>query len=158
LTRRPSGVLTTAAGTALVVLIAATAALAAPPTREPLVLEDFVAENVCSFPVLIEATANKEFVTFFEDGRILVTGKLFARLTNVETGESLELNISGPVTVTDTEVLRGRGLLILFPEDAGGPGLVLTSGRVVLIRGEDGFIANASITGRSVDVCAALAG
>jgi hypothetical protein len=149
--------LTTAAGIALAVLIAATAAFAAPPTREPLVLEDFVAENVCPFPVLIEATANKEFVTFFDDGRILVTGKLFVRLTNVETGTSLELNISGPVTITETEVIRGRGLLILFPEDAGGPGLVLTSGRVVLVRGEDGFIANATTQGQTVDVCEALA-
>jgi hypothetical protein len=150
--------LTTAAGIALVVLTAATAALAAPPTREPILVEDFVVENVCSFPVLIEATANKEFVTFFDDGRILVTGKLFARLTNVETGKSLELNISGPLTITETEVLRGRGLLIFFPEDADGPGLLLTSGRVVLIRGEDGFIANATYKGRTVDVCAALAG
>jgi hypothetical protein len=154
---RPRSMLTTGAGIALVILIAATAALAAPPTREPLVLEDFVAENVCSFPVLVEATANKEFVTFFDDGRILVTGKLFVRLTNVETGKSLELNISGPVTITETEVIRGRGLLILFPEDAGGPGLLLTSGRVVLIRGEDGFLANATFKGRTVDVCAALA-
>jgi hypothetical protein len=157
-TRRPRLMLTTASAFALAVLIAATAAFAAPPTREPLVLEDFVAENVCPFPVLIEATANKEFVTFFDDGRILVTGKLFVLLTNVETSASLELNVSGPVTVTETEVIRGRGLLILFPEDTGGPGLVLTSGRVVLVRGEDGFIANATTKGRTVDVCEALAG
>jgi hypothetical protein len=67
------------------------------------------------------------------------------------------LNVSGPVTVTETEVIRGRGLLILFPEDAGGPGLLLTTGRVVLVRGDDGFIANATSRGRTVDVCAALA-
>jgi hypothetical protein len=157
MTLRPRSLLNAAAGVALAVLIAATAALAAPPTREPLELEDFVAENVCSFPVLIEATANKEFVTFFDDGRTLVTGKLFVRLTSVETGTSLEVNVSGPVTVTETEVIRGRGLLILFPEDAGGPGLLLTTGRVVLVRGDDGFIANATSRGRTVDVCAALA-
>ena len=157
MTLRPRSLIATA-GCVLAVLIAATAALAAPPTREPLVLDDFVAENVCSFPVLIEATANKEFVTFFADGRILVTGKLFVRLTNLDSGTSLDLNISGPVTITEAEVIRGRGLLILFPEDAGGPGLVLTAGRVVLVRGEDGFIANATYQGRTVDVCSALAG
>lgn len=134
-----------------------TAASDGKPIREPVFFEDFVVENVCPFPVLIETTANKEFVTIFED-RILVTGKLFTRLTNLETGESLELNISGPATISETEVLRGRGLLILFPEDAGGPGLVLTAGRVELIRGEDGFIAEMSTSGRTVDVCAALAG
>lgn len=134
-----------------------TAASDGKPIREPVFFEDFVVENVCPFPVLIETTANKEFVTIFED-RILVTGKLFTRLTNLETGESLELNISGPATISETEVLRGRGLLILFPEDAGGPGLVLTAGRVELIRGEDGFIAEMSTSGQTVDVCAALAG
>ena len=154
--RRPRFILT-GAGIVLAVLIAATGAFAAPPEREPLLAEDFVAENACSFPVLIEATANKEFVTFFADGRIKVNGKLFARLTNLETGDALELNISGPVTITETEVLRGRGLLILFPEDAGGPGIVLTTGRVELLRGEDGFITNATVRGRTVDVCSALA-
>lgn len=134
-----------------------TAASDGKPIREPVFFEDFVVENVCPFRVLIETTANKEFVTIFED-RILVTGKLFTRLTNLETGESLELNISGPATISETEVLRGRGLLILFPEDAGGPGLVLTAGRVELIRGEDGFIAEMSTSGRTVDICAALAG
>jgi hypothetical protein len=142
---------------ALFSLLAAAAALGAKPIREPIFFEDFVVEDVCPFPVLVEATANKEYVKVFED-RIMVNGKLFTRLTNLETGESLDLNISGPATISETEVLRGRGLLILFPEDAGGPGLVLTAGRVELIRGEDGFIVGASTSGHTVDVCAALAG
>jgi hypothetical protein len=157
-TRRPRSMLIALGGAVLAVLVAAAAALAAPPTREPLFLEDFVVEDACSFPVLIEVTANKEYVTLFDDGRILITGKLFARVTNLDTGTSLDLNISGPVTVTDREVIRGRGLLILFPQDVDGPGLLLTSGRVVLIRAEDGFIANATFKGRTVDLCAALTG
>jgi hypothetical protein len=150
--------LISAVALALAALVAAAAALAAPPVREPLLFEEFLAEDSCSFPVLIEVTANKEYVTFFDDGRILVTGKLFVRVTNLDTGTSLDLNISGPATITDTEVIRGRGLLILFPQDADGPGLLLTSGRVVLIRAEDGFIANATFKGQVVDLCAALAG
>jgi hypothetical protein len=142
---------------ALLALLAASAAFGGKPVREPIFFEDFVAEDVCPFPVLIETTANKEYVKIFED-RIMVNGKLFTRLTNLETGESLDLNISGPATISQTEVLRGRGLLILFPEDAGGPGLLLTTGRVELIRGEDGFIVGMSTSGRTVDVCAALAG
>ena len=156
--RRPKTILMSAFGVALAALVAASVALAAPPERAPLFAEDFVAEDVCAFPVLIEVTANKEYITFFSDGRIHVNGKLFVRVTNLDTGSSLDLNVSGPVTVTDTETLRGRGLLILFPQDAGGPGLLLTTGRVVLIRGEDGFIADATFTGRKVDLCAALAG
>lgn len=144
--------------TALVALLAATAASAGKPVREPLFLEGFELPKVCAFPVFIEITANKEFVTFFEDGRIHVTGKLFARLTNLDSGESLDLNISGPALISpDSERIHGRGLFILFPEDVGGPGLVLTTGRLDIIRGEDGFVDEFDLRGRSVDVCAALA-
>jgi hypothetical protein len=146
-----------ALGAALTTVLGVGAATAAQPIREPVIYEDFVAENVCDFPVLIEIVANKQYVTVFPD-RLVFTGKLFARLTNTVTGESLDLNISGPGFVsTAGESLRGRGLLILFEEDAGGPGLRLVSGKVDIIRAEDGFIANLSVRGHSVDVCAALA-
>jgi hypothetical protein len=143
---------------ALASLVVATAAAGGPPTREPLLLEGFEFENVCKFPVVIEVTANKEFVTFFDDGRIHVTGKLFVRVTNTDSGESLDLNISGPGLLSpDSERSGGRGLFILFPEDEGGPGLVVTTGRVDVVRGEDGFIDDLTVRGKSVDVCAALA-
>ena len=64
--------------------LAVGAATAAPPDREPLLLEDFQLTEACPFPVDIEILANKEFVTFFSNGRILVTGKLFVRLTNAD--------------------------------------------------------------------------
>jgi hypothetical protein len=67
------------------------------------------------------------------------------------------VNISGPASVTLTsERNMGRGILLLFPEDAGGPGLFLNTGRLDIIRGEDGFITNYTVGGTSVDVCAAL--
>ena len=95
---------------------------------------------------------------FFSDGRLLVNGKLFVRITNLNTGKSMDVNISGPANVTLTsERNMGRGLLLLFPEDAGGPGLFLNTGRLDVIRGEDGFITNYTVRGTSVDVCAALA-
>jgi len=115
-------------------------------------------DNLCKFPVRIEITANKEYVKFFSDGRLLVNGKLFVRITNLNTGKSMDVNISGPANVTLTsERNMGRGLLLLFPEDAGGPGLFLNTGRLDVIRGEDGFITNYTVRGTSVDVCAALA-
>jgi hypothetical protein len=97
-------------------------------------------------------------VTFFED-RILVTGKLFVRLTNLDDpSNSLNLNISGPAHISElSERNAGRGLFLLFPQDVGGPGLVLTTGRVDVVRGEDGFVTNLSVKGNSVDICAALA-
>jgi len=142
-------------GVVLMTVLLAGAATAAQPIREPLLIEDDVL-TLCSFPVLLEVIANKEYVTFFEDGRLLVTGKLFVRLTHGDN--SLTLNISGPAHISDLgERYAGRGLFLLFPEDVGGPGLVLTTGRVDVVRAEDGFVTNFSVKGNTVDICAALA-
>jgi hypothetical protein len=142
---------------AFVAIFAGSAAHGAQPIREPLVIEDADFDNLCKFPVRIEITANKEYVKFFSDGRLLVNGKLFVRITNLDTGKSMDVNISGPANVTPTsERNMGRGLLLLFPEDAAGPGVFLNTGRLDVIRGEDGFITNYTVRGTSVDVCAAL--
>jgi hypothetical protein len=142
---------------ALLAVLATGAAGAAQPIKEPLVIEDEEFDNLCPFPVLLEITANKEYVKFFSDGRLLVNGKLFARITNLDTDESLDVNISGPAHITlVSERSSGRGIFLLFPEDVGGPGLVLTTGRVDVVRGEDGFITNLSVKGTTLDVCAAL--
>jgi hypothetical protein len=145
-------------GLLLLTVFAASTALAAGPIREPLVIEDEDFNNLCAFPVRLEITANKEYVKFFSDGRILVNGKLFVRITNLVTRESLDANVSGPAHITlVSERSMGRGIFLLFPEDVGGPGLVLVTGRVDVVRAEDGFISNLNVRGRSVDVCAALA-
>ena len=152
--RRPLFVVCAAA---FLAVFAGSAAHGAQPIREPLVIEDADFNNLCQFPVRIEITANKEYVKFFSDGRLLVNGKLFVRITNLDSGESIDVNISGPANVTPTtERNMGRGILLLFPEDAGGPGLFLNTGRLEIIRGEDGFITNYTVRGTSVDVCAAL--
>jgi hypothetical protein len=142
---------------AFLAVFAGSAAQGAQPIREPLVIEDEDFNNLCQFPVRIEITANKEYVTFFSDGRLHVNGKLFVRITNLDTGKSMDVNISGPANITLTsERNMGRGILLLFPEDAGGPGFFLNTGRLDVIRGEDGFITNYTVRGTSVDVCAAL--
>jgi hypothetical protein len=138
-------------------IFAGSAAHGAQPIRDPLVIEDADFDNLCQFPVRIEITANKEYVKFFSDGRLLVNGKLFVRITNLDSGAAMDVNISGPANVTlASERNMGRGILLLFPEDAGGPGLFLNTGRLDVIRGEDGFITNYTVRGTSVDVCAAL--
>jgi hypothetical protein len=146
-----------AAGVILAVF-GASASLGAQSIREPLVIEDEDFNNLCAFPVRLEITANKEYVKLFSDGRIFVNGKLFVRITNLDTGESLDVNVSGPAHITlVSERSAGRGIFLLFPQDVGGPGLILTTGRVDVVRGEDGFITNLTVKGTSVDVCAALA-
>jgi hypothetical protein len=137
--------------------LAVGAATAAPPEREPEIFEDFVLEDVCSFPVDVAFIANKERLTFFSDGRVHVSGKLVVRLTNLDDPTNvLTLNISGPALLAPDERFFGRSLNPLFPTDAGGPGLIFTTGRLDIVRAEDGSIIEFTPRSSAVDVCAAL--
>lgn len=139
-------------------VLAVGAATAAPPDREPLLLEDFQLTEACPFPVDIEILADKEFVTFFSNGRILVTGKLFVRLTNADKPtKSISVNISGAAHITTVERSTGHNLFFLFPFDVGGPAMLLTTGRVDIVRAEDGSIVEFTTRAPTKDVCAALA-
>ena len=138
--------------------LAVGAATATPPEREPALLEDFQLTEACPFPVDIEILANKEYATFFSNGRILITGKLFVRLTNADNPrKSIELNISGAVIITTAERYVGRSLIFLFPNDVGGPAMVLTTCRTDIVRAEDGSIVEFTSRAPTKDVCAALA-
>ena len=157
----------------LLALLPASAALADKPTREPLPAPEpleFAAGEVCAFPVRIEAVDSKnKAVTFTdEDGnpvRQIITGTLRMRVTNLATGESLVVNVSGPGFLTFTAdglatvTLGGRGLLFLRAGiDAPPAGVFLVSGRLVLAIGPAGEVTEiVSRTGQLQDLCAALA-
>jgi hypothetical protein len=148
-------------------LVPAAGASADKPTREPFPVGNdvFPAGVVCSFPVSIEVLENREKVTTFSDGRQLVTGTLKQRVTNLATGESLDLNTSGPATITpsaDGSVLtisgRGHSLLFFFSGEPGGPGLFLYIGHnVVTFDVVNDVVTSVRATGRRIDICAALA-
>ena len=114
------------------------AASADKPVREPLPTQQdvtFGAGEVCDFPVTLETLVNNQFVTTFSDGRQRVTGALKIRLTNVDTGQSLLVNASGPAWQTETETVlevSTQGRLVLFPfaGDEPGPGIFLYRGNV----------------------------
>ncbi len=97
--------------------------------------------------------------------RQIITGTLRMRVTNVATGESLVVNVSGPAFLTFTEsglatvTLGGRGLLFLRSGiDVPPAGLFLISGRLVAAIGPEGEVTEiVSRTGRMQDLCAALA-
>ncbi len=132
---------------------------APPPT-------DYVAGELCTYPVRIETVTNKEYgITFAvaSDGtqRTIVTGRLVMMVTNLSTGESLTVNVSGPGVFTfgpDGLSIDGGGgwLLYLFATDAGGPGIWVTSGRIHLEAGELGVTA-LTMPHRTQDVCGMLA-
>jgi len=123
--------------------------------------QSFSIEGVCAFDVLAEQTSKQKAVVWnagTPDERAIVTGKFKARLTNLDTGKSWDVNLSGPGTFTVTEDgFRGehRGpWLFLIPQlgvFAVTTGLVIhefseSSGHTLVQRG-----------GTWTDVCEALA-
>jgi hypothetical protein len=150
-----------------IVLGLAAAALLVPtasadqPIKEPLPFSDLTGQFCEDFQVLVHATDNKEVIHIFSSGVALITGVLKVEVTNLETGKTLALNISGPGKISaDGSTISGSGRWLLFGE-AGqlpgpDPGMMLLSGRIVLTLGPAG-IAGIESVGQSEDVCAALA-
>lgn len=143
----------------------ASAGLAQPPVKEPLVSEpmEFPAGVVCPFPVLGESVSGNESITFFASGRFHITGEGSTRFTNLETQESIVLDTSGVVTFTPLEdgnlaiTGSGRNLFFFLPQDVEGAGLFLITGRISeILDSSTDTITSSSSTGRRVDVCAAL--
>jgi hypothetical protein len=131
-------------------------AAAEPPTREPVPSPEATGQFCEGFEVRVAATQNKEFATVFSNGSALVTGVLKVEVTNLATGTSLELNISGPGRFNADGTIDGAGTWLLFGE-AGqlpgpDPGLLLITGRNSITPGPNGVTAF-SVTGTMVDVC-----
>ena len=155
-----------------IVVMAATtvSALAARPERafaEAPPTTDYEAGEICAFPVRIETPVNKGYSLTFEvaaDGtqRMIVTGRLGTKVTNLDTNEWLTANVSGPGVFTfaadGTTSIKGGGpwLLYLTPTDVGGPGMWLTFGRLQVEVGETSVTAIV-LPRNSRDVCEMLA-
>jgi hypothetical protein len=145
----------------------ASAAYATPPTREPAQIPDsFTVEGICTFTVQVDVLVNREQLTTFSNGTLLVTGTLKLRLTNASNpGNSLVVNASGParlVPLADGTVEQtGRGLgLQPFPADASITGeveFILVSGREVIEFYPDGSFKEINRGHVKLDICAALA-
>ena len=154
----------------LLILLIPAAAPAAKPVRIPppddLLDITFDAGSVCPFELRYQELVNNETTTLLGDGRRRVTGAYKVRLTNTGTGASIDLNASGPQfftivggpeTGTETAVLPGPQLFLLFPGDAGGPGAFLARGRSLLTRDFAlAQITNLELGGEVIDLCAAL--
>jgi hypothetical protein len=133
----------------LVVFIFVTAgpAAAVPPTHEPVPTPDDFIVSDCGFDLLFHAIAWRlEITTYFDqEGNIVrlhTSGAAKIRLTNVGTGESEDLNISGPGTYTfppdGSVLLVGTGKWIYWGL-SNRPGEVLfTSGRFEVITTPEG--------------------
>lgn len=75
--------------------------LAMQPTREFAPPPDGIVDSSCGFDVLVNFPVQREYATTFfsRDGEVVmvnVTGALTVRFTNIASGATLTLNISGP--------------------------------------------------------------
>jgi hypothetical protein len=138
--------------------------------REPVIRTPGTLVNRCAFPVDVGIVSNNEYqdVTTLADGTTItkITGRLVESFRNDVTGKTIVRNVSGPTTETDypdgtaTFVGRGNNFFGFGPHsqaNTGEPGLVFTSGRVVLsIAG--GFVTSFSLSGKQDNGCALLSG
>jgi hypothetical protein len=138
----------------------APSATATKPIKEAAPLPESFVDPTCGFPILIEVLDQNEFIKIFESGRAIITGTLKIRMSAGE--KSIELNISGPVHISEdgTLVLGGRSANP-FPAGALGPGsgpvILLNSGRMVIEFDDEGNPTLIDIVGRTTDLCAVLA-
>ncbi len=157
-------------GTLLATVLVPSAASAGKPLKEFVPADPVTVEGVCDFPLLLDPIINQEYIKSFfdEEGNLerqIVTGRFVYEVTNLDSGDSMTVNISGPGFFTYTEDtltvrVTGRGLVWFLPGD-------LTSGQTY-VRVTNGLnifevnLATGAITPRResrnfVDMCEALA-
>jgi hypothetical protein len=135
-------------------------AFADKPVFEPSPFPDATGRYCEDFDVLVHATTNKGRTLVFSSGAVMITGALKVEVTNLDTGKTIALNISGPATISaEGDVLTGTGPWLFFGE-AGffGPGspaeLSTNNGRIEIDLADGSFISR---IGHSVDLCPVLA-
>jgi hypothetical protein len=153
-------------------LVAASSALAAPPTHETVVSPplEFAAGEMCSFAILLETTTeNSKGSTFAvaPDGgqRVVTRGVATNTATNLDTGESITrvggYRISVLFAADGSVEADGTGALYAYyfsgdPSELGA-GLHAVNGHVHESYGADGTFLGATFDGSSYDLCEVLA-
>ena len=152
------------------VLLSAQVAAAKPPSREPFIQEpiEFAAGEVCpDFAVRFENVRGGQTLTTFSNGVVRITGSLWTRVTNLDTGASVTVNSSEPATLTPnsdgTLTLKAAGplLLFFFPGElgAGRAGAILSTTGLVTERVTADFSHIISFShphGTTEDLCQTL--
>jgi hypothetical protein len=140
--------------------LAVTPVLGAKPDREYLEPETFIIEDACEFPVELADTKVRFKETLWErpDGTFVLigNGQWLTRLTNLDSGASIVVSISGPefVRIRDEEFSDvGTGAWLQWGFADGG--LFLTHGRFEWV-GETIEDAVATLHGHSQDMCVRL--
>jgi hypothetical protein len=113
--------------------------------------------DACSFPVLLQPTAPNVLNLFvLSDGEIFGAGPQVATATNLDTGKTVKINLSGHFTVVQhsdgsiTVTSDGSVLSSLF-------GTIFT-GHSVIELDANGNVTSRTFNGKERDLCAELAG
>jgi hypothetical protein len=146
--------------TAALLMLLAPAASAEPPFQE-WISDPFTVvlpgSDFCGFDVQADVEQKFKFIAFSGNRGTLWTaltvGKIKVVLTNLETGESLDVNIPGPGFIdADGNTITGTGPWLVFV-----PGqLLYLVGHITFEPGPFG-VQPALVHGRSLDLCEALA-
>ena len=164
-----------ASGSAIAMLVypAALSAADGKPTKVA-VTDDmqsfsFRAGRVCTFPLAGTPVTNNQSIKTYPadangDVRVLIEGALKEQVTNVDTGKSIVVNVSGPSTQivhpdgTSDLTLDGSGLVLFNARfNPLGPATYIYTGHTVISVSDDGILTPVSTTDKQpFDVCAAL--
>jgi hypothetical protein len=113
--------------------------------------------ETCSFPVLIQPTAPDVLNFFvFSDGEVFGAGPFVGTATNLDTGKTVKINLSGHFSVVEhsdgtvTVTSDGSVLSTLFG--------IIFSGHSVIELDASGNVTSRTFSGTEEDLCAELAG
>jgi hypothetical protein len=140
-------------------VIAIPTALAAKPIKERTVSGPFtIGAAACGFLVEVDPTRQDQLLIWeFSDGRQAFNFAFAGTITNVATGTTVNINLSGHNTVVEaadgSSTFIATGGTILFEPGS----LLLVKGRVVDTFNADGDLVSETITGHTVDMCEVLA-
>ena len=155
--------------TLLIVLAVASAASASKPTREIVPGQaDVVFTDQCGFPVLGHIEGGEIITTFTDNAgnfvkEIVVFPGNKSTLTNLDTGKSITLPVTGSASVRlqpdGSVVYTGTGHGLFAPNPVTGePGIWYLSGRGTYTVDADGNLTSfPAATGKLVNLCARLA-
>jgi hypothetical protein len=168
-------VLLAASGSAIALLVypATLSAANGKPTRIAITNDqqafDVPAGVACGFELAGTPVSNNQYIKTYPadangDVRELINGNLTEQLTNVGTGKSITVNVSGPVTQIvhadgSADVTAGGSLIIGFfaPFNPRGPATFVYTGHTVISFSPIGLLTLVSTTDNDpLDVCAAL--
>lgn len=150
----------TAAGPSIILAaLMATPALATGPIRVEGTLTESYMPPGCEFPLLVENPKGTQDLLIWEyaDGSVVIriVGPWFVRLTNLDSGESLDVSLAGPahIEIDDSVTFLTTGRWLVNPS-GGEDGVWIVSGLSDISNGAVAGLDN--LRGHAIDVCAAL--